>query len=212
MESRSDRRSRPLGRVWISCSYPLLRAGLVKALSPRARVYAGQEPPLGENPSFVILCAENVDDLNRGLDHVHERAPGAKTLLLSVQLDLPLARLALRRGVRGFIHAGMSPDQIFRSLDVIARGELAVPRNILEALALDDGKDRPRELPQLTPRQREILELVAEGLTNAQIAGRLHLSESSVKQHLRGAYRALNVRNRTEAANLVRNAGDGPLW
>jgi DNA-binding NarL/FixJ family response regulator len=55
-------------------------------------------------------------------------------------------------------------------------------------------------------RQREILEHLSEGLTNAQIAKRLFLTESTVKQHLRQAYKALGVSNRTEAARLIRNS------
>jgi DNA-binding NarL/FixJ family response regulator len=55
----------------------------------------------------------------------------------------------------------------------------------------------------LTPRQRQIVGLVCEGLSNAQIAKRLFLTESTVKQHLRAAYKLLNVRNRVQAAKLL---------
>jgi DNA-binding NarL/FixJ family response regulator len=63
---------------------------------------------------------------------------------------------------------------------------------------------KTEHLRVLTPRQREILELVVEGLSNARIAERLFLTESTIKQHLRAAYKLLNVRNRTEAAKLLR--------
>lgn len=56
----------------------------------------------------------------------------------------------------------------------------------------------------LTPRQRQVVELAAEGLSNAHIAGRLYLTESTVKQHLRAAYKRLGVSNRVEAANRIR--------
>jgi DNA-binding NarL/FixJ family response regulator len=66
--------------------------------------------------------------------------------------------------------------------------------------------DEPVSTPDnLTPRQREVLMLVARGLTNVQIAERLFLSESSVKQRLRQAYKILGVKNRTEAVKLLRN-------
>jgi len=65
--------------------------------------------------------------------------------------------------------------------------------------------DKPTpELLALSPRQREILELVVEGPTNAQIAWRLFLSESTIKQHLRLAYKLLGIANRTQAAWLLR--------
>ena len=65
-------------------------------------------------------------------------------------------------------------------------------------------EDTHPELLALTARQREILELVGEGLTNAQIARRLFLSEGTVKQHLRAAYKLLNVRSRVQAIKLLR--------
>jgi DNA-binding NarL/FixJ family response regulator len=60
------------------------------------------------------------------------------------------------------------------------------------------------DLTVLTSRQREIMGLVGEGLSNAQIAQRLFVTESTIKQHLRTAYKALNVRNRVQAARLLR--------
>ena len=63
----------------------------------------------------------------------------------------------------------------------------------------------PEDLDALTPRQRDILGLVAEGLSNAEIARRLFLSESTVKQHLRSAYKVLGVKDRKEAARKFVN-------
>ncbi|MCA1702019.1 MAG: helix-turn-helix transcriptional regulator [Actinobacteria bacterium] len=71
-------------------------------------------------------------------------------------------------------------------------------------IAREDGSGN---LGDLSTRQREILELVAEGLSNGQIAKRLFLTESTIKQHLRGAYKILGVRNRAQAVRLVRSTG-----
>jgi DNA-binding NarL/FixJ family response regulator len=71
---------------------------------------------------------------------------------------------------------------------------------------LADGESSAN-LDILSHRQRELLELVVEGFTNAQIAKRLFLSESTVKQHLRAAYKLLGMSNRTQAAKLVRRSG-----
>ena len=65
-------------------------------------------------------------------------------------------------------------------------------------------KDHSGNLAGLSARQREILGYVVEGLSNAEIGQRLFLSESTIKQHLRGAYKLLGVSNRTEAAKLFR--------
>jgi DNA-binding NarL/FixJ family response regulator len=95
----------------------------------------------------------------------------------------------------------MMPDQLVRALAVVARGELVAPRELLRYLL---NEDVPANLGALSARQREILGYVVEGLSNAEIGRRLYLSESTIKQHLRAAYKLLGVSNRTEAANLFR--------
>ena len=96
----------------------------------------------------------------------------------------------------------MTPEQILRALSVAAKGKLVVPRELLEDLLTADSTT---DFPLLTHRQQEVLRLVCEGMSNAEIAERLFLSVSTVKQHLRKAYRLLEVRNRTEAVRLLRD-------
>jgi DNA-binding NarL/FixJ family response regulator len=123
-------------------------------------------------------------------------------LVFSLYLDLAAAGVALRAGARGYIHAGMQPEQIRRALKVAANGQLIAPRQLLEHLISNED---PADLNILSNRQREILNLIGEGLTNVQIAKSLFLTESTVKQHLRSAYKVLGVSNRTEAAKLLHN-------
>jgi DNA-binding NarL/FixJ family response regulator len=94
----------------------------------------------------------------------------------------------------------MELDQIARAVEVANEGEIVAPRKLLEYLIANDD---PTDLDALTIRQREILQLVAQGLSNAQIAKHLFLSESTVKQHLRAAYKVLGVSDRKEAARLI---------
>jgi DNA-binding NarL/FixJ family response regulator len=84
---------------------------------------------------------------------------------------------------------------------VATRGELVAPRELLRYVL---SQDHAGNLDTLSVRQREILGYVVEGLSNAEIGRRLYLSESTIKQHLRAAYKLLGVSNRTEAANLFR--------
>jgi DNA-binding NarL/FixJ family response regulator len=86
-------------------------------------------------------------------------------------------------------------------VDVAAKGELVAPRELLRYVLIED---QGGNLAALSARQREILRYVVEGLSNAEIGKRLYLSESTIKQHLRAAYKLLGVSNRTEAANLFR--------
>lgn len=157
----------------------------------------------GEVPSSIILCSEDAEGVSDSVGHTKEQNPGSSVLVFGMREDLPLARAALRAGARGFIHAGMRPEQLIRAVEVAADGEIVAPRRLLEYLI---NHEEHTDLGALTARQREILSLVVEGLSNAEIGRRLYLSESTIKQHLRAAYKTLNVSNRTEAANLIRSS------
>jgi DNA-binding NarL/FixJ family response regulator len=192
---------RPLGLVWVDCPRSVVSAGLVRALEKQARVHQGPKPP-GDVPSCVIFCANSHEGLSERLEFYQEQSPEASPVVVfGPQLDLPLARNALQAGASGFVHAEMMPDQLVRALAVAARGELVAPRELLRYML---NEDAPANLGALSVRQREILGYVVEGLSNAEIGRRLYLSESTIKQHLRAAYKLLGVSNRTEAANLFR--------
>lgn len=193
---------RPLGLVWIDCPYPLAVIGLARSLEGEAQVHVGREPPK-ENPSIVIFGVSGVEGLLEGVKRIRKQSPKALILVFGLYLDLASARTALRARARGYIHSGMQPEQIIRAVKIANEGQIVAPRQLLEYMI---SSEDVADLNILSSRQREILELVAEGLTNAQIANRLFLTESTVKQHLRAAYKLLGVSNRTEAARLVRDA------
>jgi DNA-binding NarL/FixJ family response regulator len=188
-----------LGLVWIDCPYPVVAAGLERALEGRARLHVGQTAP-GDPPRCAIFDTSGDEAVSEGIERIKEVDPEIPILAFNLHVDLPLARAALRHGARGFIHAGMELDQIARAVEVAVEGEIVAPRKLLEYLITNDD---PTELDALTARQSEILQLVAEGLSNAQIAKTLFLSESTVKQHLRAAYKVLGVSDRKEAARLI---------
>jgi DNA-binding NarL/FixJ family response regulator len=193
--------SRPLGLVWVDCPRSVVSAGLVRALEKRATVHQGLKPPR-DVPSCIILCANSREGLSERVEFYQEQSQGAPPgVVFSPQLDLPLARDALQAGASGFVHAEMMPDQLVRAVAVAARGEVVAPRELLRYVLT---KDYSSDLAALSVRQREILGYVVEGLSNAEIGRRLYLSESTIKQHLRAAYKLLGVSNRTEAANLFR--------
>lgn len=193
------RNSQPLGSVWIRCPYPVITLGLARALEGRAKVHTGAAPETA--PSSVIICADGVEDARTSIEDARGAYPDAPVLVFGMGVDLPLARTAFRAGARGFIHVGMSSDQVARAVEVAARGEIVAPRQLVEHLLVDGD---PVDPAVLSARQQEVLELVVEGLSNAQIAQRLYLSESTIKQHLRAAYKALGVSNRNEAARVMR--------
>ena len=198
-----------LGFVRVVCSYTVASAGLSHVLK-KAGISHGIETPPGIVPDCLVLVVYDVEDLPEAMGSVREESTGeagdeSPILIFALQNDLDLAEAALRGGARGFVHAGMEPKQILRALSVVSKGEIAAPRELLEFM-LANG-DSVAKLDALSGRQREILELVAEGHTNAQIASRLFLTESTIKQHLRSAYKILGVTNRSQAAQVMRDVG-----
>jgi DNA-binding NarL/FixJ family response regulator len=198
--------TKPLGLVWVDCPHSVVSAGLVRALEKQAMVHQGPKPP-EDVPSCIILCANSHEGLSKRVEFYREQNLDAPPVVVFCpQLDLPLARDALQAGASGFVHAEMMPDQLLRALAVVARGELVAPRELLGYVLT---KDYSGDLAALSVRQREILGYVVEGLSNAEIGRRLYLSESTIKQHLRTAYKLLGVSNRTEAAKTMRNHARG---
>jgi DNA-binding NarL/FixJ family response regulator len=190
--------------VVIDCPSPLVADRLARALE-RTHLDYQQGPPQAGVPCIVVLWVENAKDVPGRVKHTREVSPDASILVVGPSADLPLARVAFRSGARGFIHAGMQQEQIVHAVEVAARGEPVVPRELLEHLVAGEGS---ADLGMLTSRQREILELVAEGLSNSQIAKRLYLSESTIKQHLGLAYKLLGVKNRIQATRLFRQSNE----
>ncbi len=194
----------PLALVWVHGPYSVMTVGLEQALKEQARVYLGREAPEDE-PSSIILCANGVENFSESMRRIQELGLEAPILVFGLHADLPLAQATFRLGGQGFIHAGMTPEQIGRAVMVVANGEPVAPRELLQHLIADD--DPVDLISILSARQKEILQFVVDGLSNADIAKRLYLSESTVKQHLRAAYKLLHVKSRTEAAKLMRNGG-----
>jgi len=199
--------AKPLGLVWVvSPSYSITTEGLEKVLKGKAEVRIGGESLAGP-PSCVVLYAGHLEEgCLEGMGGIRELYPGVPLLVLGSHLDLGLACATLKNGADGFVHAQMDPAQVLRAVEVVQKGELAAPRQLLRYLL--HQKENPK-IGDLSARQREILEMVVEGLSNAQIARRLYLSESTIKQHLRGAYKVLGVSNRTQAAKTMREHAGG---
>ena len=204
--TRPEEEDAPMGLIWLKWGHQQASCwGLEKALKATARLHKGEEDPVGgpagdpdgEAPSAVICYASSEEGLALEVESARALAPHSVVLVFALSPNLRLARGALAAGASGLLHAGMRPEQILRAVRLVLQGETVLPRGLL--LEWLDEQRPPDLRVLLSARQREILELVAEGFTNAEIAERLYLSESTIKQHLRAAYKALGVRNRHEA-------------
>jgi DNA-binding NarL/FixJ family response regulator len=130
--------------------------------------------------------------------------PAARVVVLAERLDDRL-RDAVRDGaVDGAVLATCTGAELAMAIGQVAAGHTVVP-----AGWLDGGRGSAHDadpLDELTPRQREVLELVALGLDNDEIAAHLHISRNTVKFHVRTIYERLGVHNRVAAARLLAGA------
>lgn len=118
--------------------------------------------------------------------------------------------LALEAGVHGYVHKGVGAPELARALDKIMEGEIYVPASLADLPALTDegppvlmpmhGSRESSRAASLTPRQREVLQLLVQGKSNKEIARFLNLGEGTVKIHLASLFRNLGVNNRSAAA------------
>ena len=200
IEQHAERKS--LGLVWIDSPLLALLAALGEALGSEAHAHWDRKAPK-DAPSAVIYYPHD-EDVAEGVRRLRHAAPDAPILVFGPRADLRVAREALLAGARGFVHAQMPPEQIFHAFLVAREGNVVVPSELLKEVTTEETSP---DLSCLPPRKLEVLKLVAEGLSNAQIAEHLFLSEVTVKQHLRIAYKLLGVKNRVQAADLYRRGG-----
>jgi DNA-binding NarL/FixJ family response regulator len=121
---------------------------------------------------------------------------------------------ALRAGASGFLLKDLQPAQLVEAIRVVARGEAllapTVTRRLLDRFAQGlpgAPGEPPPELSSLTERELEVLGLLASGLSNAELAERLFLSETTVKTHVSSILRKLGLRDRVQAVVLAYQAG-----
>ncbi len=128
---------------------------------------------------------------------LRERAAAPKVLVLTAYNDGESLRSALDAGAEGLALKTESPQQTLTAIRQVHAGQLVFPQ---AARRWIDGRTAGGAPGELTPREREVWALVANGLTNPQIAERLGLSDNTVKFHVQHLFSKLGVKNRTEAA------------
>jgi DNA-binding NarL/FixJ family response regulator len=134
--------------------------------------------------------------------------PGVRVLVLSSSEEPLDARAALAAGAHAFIHKSFAGQVFIASLRRALAGESGIvhaPPQRTAAPILNEAEDACAY--RMTRRQREVLQLVCEGLRNGEIAQRLQLSERTVKVHVSALFAVLGASNRTEAALVARRAG-----
>lgn len=158
----------------------------------------------------LLLGSENA--LER-LPELHALAPDTTMLMLSSAQDESLARQALRLGARGFLTKDIDGEALISAIKAAYRGELQLSGKLDARLVR--GPD-PAAAAGLSQRESDVLQLLAEGRSNAEIAERLGIGETTVKTHVGNLLAKLGVNDRTQAAvhawrhGWVSNPAQGP--
>lgn len=120
---------------------------------------------------------------------------------------------ALAAGASGFLLKAAPPEHLIHAIEVVAAGNALLDPSVTRRLIAEFAKrpepmlKRPKELASLTDREREVLLEIARGFTNAEIAGRLHVSETTVKTHVAHVLDKLGLRDRVQAVIIAYEAG-----
>jgi DNA-binding NarL/FixJ family response regulator len=211
-------------RVIIADDHPVFRRGLRAALSDVPEVTVTGEVTDGaaavtaarENAAEVVLMDLHMPDMN-GIDATREIrrvAPGVAVVVLTMFDNDESLFTAMRAGARGYLVKGADQDEIVRAILAVAAGEAVFGAGIAERAlayfaAAPAGTRAARPFPELTDREMEVLRLVADGLTTADIARRLQLSEKTVRNHTSNVVTKLRVEDRAQAIVRARRAGLG---
>jgi DNA-binding NarL/FixJ family response regulator len=209
-------------RVLICDDQEMMRVGLRMIVGSQADLTVAGEA--GDGHEAVAAAAELRPDVvlldvrMPGLDGVaaagliREAVPGARILMLTT-FDLDeYAFASLRAGADGFLVKDVPAAEMLVAIRGVLRGDPmlspSVTRRLLERYVKADSEPVVnKEMDRLTAREREVLGLVARGLTNAEIAGRLHLGETTVKTHVSRLLAKLQVRDRIGAVVLAYESG-----
>jgi DNA-binding NarL/FixJ family response regulator len=207
-------------RIVVVEDQPLFRRGLIDLLNAEGFRVDGSAGTVREAmdvvaarmPDIVLMDLQLADgsgiDATRRLCELHgERV---RVVMLSESRDPTDMIAAVRAGAVGYLTKDQAPERLAEALRGVLRGEAALSRRMAAHLIADVRDTQRRmvlatKLPErLTPRQLEILQLIAAGETTSEIAGRLFLSPETVRWHVKAILRKLKARTRAEAAAALR--------
>ncbi|MEV6932847.1 response regulator transcription factor [Dactylosporangium sp. NPDC051485] len=209
-------------RVLVADDHPIFRDGLavllgsvggIDVVGTAATGREAVELAVRLRPAVVVMDVQ-MPDLN-GIEATRRlaaEAPEVGVVVLTMSEDDGTVFTAVRAGARGYLVKGAEQEEIVRAINTVASGGAVfgatLARRIAEFFAA--GPPAPAEaFPELTAREREILELLAAGRSNAQIAQALYLSQKTVRNNVSNVFAKLQVADRAEAIVRAREAGLG---
>lgn len=209
-------------RILIADDHPVFRFGLRALLEAEDDTHVVGEATTGaeavalaaELEPDVVLMDVNMPELN-GLEatkQIGATHPGIGILILTM-FDDDSVLAALRAGARGYLLKGAEGEETLRAIRAVANGQAifspAVAERMRDFLQRPSPPDAHPDFPELTPREREVLTLMAQGLTNTAVAEHLSLSPKTVRNHVSNIFSKLQVAGRAEAIIRAREVGLG---
>ncbi len=214
--------SSDLIRILIADDHPVFRFGLRTLLQGEPDMEVVGEATTGreavsmalELQPDVVLMDLNMPELN-GIEATRRIRAGNSdiAILVITMFDDDTVFAAMRAGARGYLLKGAEGEETLRAVRAVAQGEAifspTIADRIIHFFAHAPSQPSLVAFPELTAREREVLTLIAQGLTNQAIATRLVLSEKTVRNHVSNIFSKLQVANRAEAIIRARDAGLG---
>lgn len=202
-------------RVLIADDHSMVRQGLKQILELEDDMTVIAQAPNGEEAiklakecgPDVILMDINMPGMN-GLQAIKEMKEDnipSKIIVLTIHEDREYLFKTLQMGAEGYVLKDADPNVLIEAIRSVNRGQSYIQANMTRELVKEFNKitlhDKSKsEESSLTAREVEVLELIAEGMINKEIAKRLYISEKTVKNHVSNIFRKLNVSDRTQAA------------
>ncbi|MBY5357493.1 response regulator transcription factor [Rhizobium leguminosarum] len=189
--------------------HPLFREGVTRSLSEMSDFVVVGEGASSDDAAMI--AADNRPDImlldvsmpGGGLSAIEDvlaRSPATKVLMLTVSEEVDTLLGALQRGAMGYVLKGVGSRGLAEAIQTVLRGSRYISPTMSAKVMENSLNGGTSDKNSLTPREREVMDLVAQGLSNKHIGLRLDLQEKTVKHHMTQILSKLGASNRTEAA------------